>query len=144
MAKDNRSLTFIWINVIALTYAAVSFYLGQGWLHDLTRLTGSYTFSLFIVLFIAIIPGYLNTSLLASLFLYKYQPVHLEDSQFPPINVLIAAYNEEDSVMEMVRGLKNQDYPNTFDILVMDDGSKDNTVERLNKIKPQNMQVIPV
>ena len=142
MKKDNRFTTFIWINVIAVSYALVCFYLGSSWINELTGVTGNKIFSVLIVLFIAIIPGYLNILLLASLYFYKYVPARIKPSAFPPINLLIAAYNEEDSVAEMLRGLRNQTYPNKVDILVIDDGSTDHTIERLKKAKMPNLRII--
>lgn len=144
MAKDNRLALFIWINAIALIYVAISIYLGQPWINDLARQTGSYALSVAIVSFIAIIPGYLNTMLLASLFFYKYEPVIMDDSKFPPISVLVAAYNEEESVLEMLRGLRNQDYPNAIEVLIVDDGSTDRMIERLNKVEFKGLRVMTV
>jgi peptidoglycan-N-acetylglucosamine deacetylase len=44
----------------------------------------------------------------------------------PTISILVPAYNEEMNAVESVRSLLNQDYPN-YEILFIDDGSKDNT-----------------
>jgi peptidoglycan-N-acetylglucosamine deacetylase len=44
----------------------------------------------------------------------------------PAISIIVPAYNEEMNAIESVRSLLNQDYPN-FEILFVDDGSKDNT-----------------
>ena len=89
MMKDNRLKAFIWINVIALLYALISFYLGQPWIHELTKVTGSNGLSVLIVLFIALIPGYLNILLLASLYFYKYRPARIKPSEFPPIKYIL-------------------------------------------------------
>jgi len=48
----------------------------------------------------------------------------------PPISLIAPAYNEEATCVESVRSLLTLEYPN-YDILVVNDGSADRTVERL-------------
>ncbi len=46
----------------------------------------------------------------------------------PTVSVIIAAYNEEKVIARTVRALLDGDYPN-LEVLVVDDGSKDNTAQ---------------
>jgi glycosyltransferase involved in cell wall biosynthesis len=46
------------------------------------------------------------------------------------IFIVIAAYNEESAISDVVRGLKREGYP---DIVVVDDGSKDDTYNKAEK-----------
>lgn len=50
----------------------------------------------------------------------------------PPITLLAPAYNEEATCVESVRSLLTLEYPE-YDILVINDGSKDGTIDRLTK-----------
>lgn len=50
----------------------------------------------------------------------------------PPITLIAPAYNEEATCVESVRSLLTLEYPE-YDILVVNDGSKDGTVARLEK-----------
>lgn len=50
----------------------------------------------------------------------------------PPISILLPAYNEEAGVVESVTSLLNLRYPE-FEIVVVNDGSKDGTVARLEE-----------
>lgn len=50
-----------------------------------------------------------------------------EPSWFPPVSVLIAAYNEEKVIATTLRHLLDSDYPALIEIIVVDDGSKDCT-----------------
>jgi len=50
----------------------------------------------------------------------------------PPISILLPAYNEEAGVVESVTSLLNLRYPE-FEIVVVNDGSKDGTIERLRE-----------
>jgi cellulose synthase/poly-beta-1,6-N-acetylglucosamine synthase-like glycosyltransferase len=48
----------------------------------------------------------------------------------PGISIVAPAYNEETTVVDNVRSLLDMDYP-TFEIIIINDGSKDKTLERL-------------
>ena len=50
----------------------------------------------------------------------------------PPVSVVIAAYNEEKVIARTVRSILNNGYPN-LEIVVVDDGSKDETLRVLNE-----------
>jgi poly-beta-1,6-N-acetyl-D-glucosamine synthase len=59
---------------------------------------------------------------------------HLPElSSYPPVSVLIPCYNEEENIRETIEILKQQKYPN-FEIIAVNDGSKDNTLEILNSL----------
>jgi cellulose synthase/poly-beta-1,6-N-acetylglucosamine synthase-like glycosyltransferase len=48
----------------------------------------------------------------------------------PPLSVIIPAHNEENSIVETVHSVLQADYPE-MQIVVVDDGSRDSTLERL-------------
>jgi peptidoglycan-N-acetylglucosamine deacetylase len=45
----------------------------------------------------------------------------------PPVSVLIAAYNEEKVIGKTLQSVLNTSYPGTLEVVVVDDGSRDNT-----------------
>lgn len=55
----------------------------------------------------------------------------LPDSAFPPISIIVSAYNEEKVIADSVRALLALDYP-TYEVVVVNDGSEDTTLERLD------------
>lgn len=115
--------SFIW--------ASFSFYLAQPWIEDLNNYYHK-IWSYCLVLGIAIIPGFFNAFLVASLFLDKrpeYGHLVYEDSILPPISILIAAFNEEDTIADTLDSILKQDYPGEIEVFVSDDGSSDNTAE---------------
>lgn len=65
-----------------------------------------------------------------------------------PISILVPAYNEEETVCESVYSLLRLNYPN-YEIIVVNDGSKDKTIERLvSEFELQNIfynppQILP-
>jgi glycosyltransferase involved in cell wall biosynthesis len=55
-------------------------------------------------------------------------------SDFPLVSIVIPTYNCADYIEGAVKSVLNQTYPN-IEILVIDDGSKDNTLELLSKYR---------
>jgi biofilm PGA synthesis N-glycosyltransferase PgaC len=113
--------------VAGLLWVGFSLWLSRGWItalgHDLTL-----PLAIVVIAGIAIIPGYLNIQLLSSIMLDRAPPLRF-DIDFPPIAVLVAAYNEQDSIAETLDYALRTDYPGEFEIVVADDGSTDGTRE---------------
>jgi biofilm PGA synthesis N-glycosyltransferase PgaC len=74
----------------------------------------------------ALVPGFMNAFLIASLVLDR-RPPRRRPSRYPAVSILIAAYNEESSIADTLRSLAQQSYPGTFEVFVIDDGSRDRT-----------------
>lgn len=61
----------------------------------------------------------------------NYMKRMVEYSPFTPgVSIVAPAYNEEVTVVDNVNSLLQQDYPN-FEIIIVNDGSKDKTLEKL-------------
>jgi len=95
-------------NVIVIVY----FFMGNG----------AYT----ILMFVAAGGAFVNNRRL------DYQSMEdMRDSRaMPPLTVIIPAHNEEDSIIETVLSVIQADYPD-MQIVVVDDGSHDSTLDRL-------------
>lgn len=48
------------------------------------------------------------------------------DENYVPVSILVPAYNEEATILDCIKSLASQNYPN-YEIIVIDDGSSDNT-----------------
>ncbi len=59
-------------------------------------------------------------------------PTLRSSAERPAVSVIIPAYNEEESLREVIRGVRNtlSQLTNRFEILVVDDGSTDATADR--------------
>jgi len=87
---------------------------------------GHIMFGLFLV---AIILGLSKILFLGIMAIYQRSKVKKEQfssHQFPKVDIIVPAYNEEVNILKSLNNLLLTDYPN-FRIVFVDDGSKDNT-----------------
>ncbi len=109
----------------AILWGAFSVWASQFWYQDLSAVIGGF-FAGFLILFIAIIPGFINAFMIFSLFMDK-RPVRKHLDTYPPISILIAAYNEESVIADTLESISKQNYPGGLEVIFVDDGSKDQT-----------------
>jgi biofilm PGA synthesis N-glycosyltransferase PgaC len=128
--------------IFALSWMGFSFWYSQPWYEDLSHEIGTYL-AYFLITFIAIIPGFMNAFVAMALFLDK-RPKVIDQQRYPPVTVLIAAYNEEKSIASTLSGIFLQDYPEAIRIIVINDGSSDKTVDSVLTLKAshQNLELI--
>src|SRR5688572_22549062 len=134
--QERRSLyvtvkqKFVIATGFALLWFGVSLWLAQPWVAQLSEQVGA-AIAYAVVMMIALVPGFLNAHILMSVLLDSPRalPKQIMDhpEAFPPITVLIAAYNEEENLPETLMSLLLQDYPASVEIVVADDGSTDET-----------------
>ncbi len=110
--------------------------LGQGW--------GS-TSAAFIrsPVLILVLLEFLHLAFITTLWL-KYRPVALpSDADLPTLTVIIPAYNEGPMVEQSIRSVVKANYPHDkLEILVVDDGSRDDTFFHMEKLRKQHPQVV--
>jgi poly-beta-1,6-N-acetyl-D-glucosamine synthase len=121
-----RSLRIAATMVAGLAWATASFVVDLPWIRDLGD-TITFPLALAVVLGIAIIPGYLNVQLLTSVLLDRPKRLPHDPPDAPAVTVLVAAYNEADEIERTLDALTAQDYPGSFSVVVVDDGSTDAT-----------------
>ena len=116
----------------ALSWMAISTALAVPWSDELASLLGAPAAWLLITL-IALVPGFLNTHLVLSLLLDR--PRQLDEiGELPPVTVLIAAWNERDSLPDTIRAFSRLSYPGRCELLIVDDGSTDGTIDALDEV----------
>ncbi|MGY0561028.1 glycosyltransferase [Luteimonas sp. A277] len=111
---------------IALTWTGLSIWLSRPWLNDLAELIGL-TAAIVIITFIAYVPGFMNGFLIASTLMDR-RPPRRKPAQYPPVTILVACYNEQEGIAATIQSLAEQEYPGDMTVLVMDDGSTDDSV----------------
>jgi biofilm PGA synthesis N-glycosyltransferase PgaC len=94
-------------------------------MRDLALLS-NWAIAIFVVGGIALVPGVMNAFVAASLLLDR-RPPRQALARYPGLTILIAAYNEEKSILQTLRSVELQDYPGEIETIVIDDGSTDGT-----------------
>ena len=61
---------------------------------------------------------------------------------FPPVSVIVPAYNEEAAIAATIASLLDTDYPGTVEVIVVDHGSLDRTAEIVDSITLPSVQLI--
>lgn len=112
---------------VALAWAAFSTWIALPWIEDLGGSIGV-PLAVLVIVGIAILPGYLNANLVASLLIDRPPPLRF-DLELPDVTVIVACFNEEQAVEETIDYIAKQQYPADLRILVADDGSTDRTLE---------------
>ncbi|MGE8206545.1 glycosyltransferase family 2 protein [Heyndrickxia sp. NPDC080065] len=110
---------------IALIWMVFSICISYPWIADLAKIV-TFPIAVIIITGIAYIPGYLNAFLIMSL-LFDKQPVVKDEFPIDPVTILIAAYNEEKSIYNTVKYIKNQDHKGKIKVIIIDNASKDKT-----------------
>ncbi|HKH22870.1 MAG TPA: glycosyltransferase, partial [Solirubrobacterales bacterium] len=121
-------LKLLFVALCSLGWVGFSLWLAIPWIADLGQ-SITVPLAAAVIAGIAIIPGYLNAHLISSLLFDKAPPLRF-DLEFPAITLIVAAYNEAEQIQETLDYASAQDYPGELRILVADDGSTDETLER--------------
>ena len=117
---------FSLVCVLAAAWVAVSVWLSLPWLAELSRLMG-FPLALVSIAFIAYVPGFMNAFLVGSI-LCDRRPARVTPVAYPEVCVLIACYNEQENIADTLASLSLQDYPGHAEVVVIDDGSSDDTL----------------
>ncbi len=126
---------FIITCAVSTAWMLLSIWLSQPWFEQLSAHT-SPAIAFFLIGFIAIIPGFMNAFIMVALALDKRPPVPLH-SRYPSVTVLVAAYNEASSIEDTVRSLMRQNYLGELQVMVINDGSADQTANIVRGLLPE-------
>lgn len=119
--------------VSGFLWALFSYNLAEKWIIDFGSIVGIWI-SILVIFGIAIIPGFMNAFMVASLWLDRRPPRKPKHQRYPAITILIAAYNEQDNILSTLESIDRQDYPGDMTTIVINDGSKDNTVVKIKEV----------
>lgn len=113
----------------ATAWCALSWWLSLPWFSDLAAAL-TLPLAIFLVGGIALVPGFMNAFLASSLALDRRPPRRIP-IRYPALTILIAAYNEQDTIHDTLLSIEKQDYPAPLQVIVIDDGSRDATAQRV-------------
>ena len=125
---------------VASAWAVLSYEIAQRWISDLSALVGA-PLAVLLILGIAILPGFMNAFLVTGL-LVDRRPRRRPVAHYPDITILVAAYNEEDSIISTLESIARQIYAGQIEVIVINDGSTDGTMEKLASISYPWLKVI--
>ena len=111
--------------VLSLAWLLFSIEVSRPWLDDLGQLTNPVV-ALVCLSFIAYVPGFMNVFMIVSLLLDQ-RPRRRPRSDYPGLTILIAAYQEERTIVHTLASIARERYPGTLEIIVLNDGSTDGT-----------------
>jgi biofilm PGA synthesis N-glycosyltransferase PgaC len=121
---------FLLALLAATAWAGMSSHLAERWFHDLADAAG-WGAALFLIAFVAIIPGFMNAFVFASLAMDR-RPARRPLEAYPPLTILVAAYNEAGQIGPTLDSIARQDYPAPVGVVVVNDGSADATSAEAN------------
>lgn len=113
----------------AILWTAASIFLAGYWLSQLSSHIGMVLASI-VILGIAIIPGFMNAFLFASLVMDR-RPKRIKLDAYPAVTILTAAYNEAGAIIETLNSIERQHYSGQLEVIVINDGSTDATAALL-------------
>jgi biofilm PGA synthesis N-glycosyltransferase PgaC len=110
---------------IAAAWTAFSVWISQPWLHDLAQVVG-WGLAIFAITFIAYVPGFMNSFLISTILMDR-RPRRTPLRHYPDLSILVACYNEVENIGRTITSLALQEYPGRMEVLILDDGSSDDT-----------------
>ncbi len=117
---------------LALLYFICAIFINISWIIDIACYFG-YFLAIYLVTFIALIPGFNFVFMFISLLLQKAKEkkscIKEED-----VTVLIPMYNSEKYIKETIKSIMKQKYSGNIYINILDDGSEDGSYELVNSL----------
>ncbi|CAG1011349.1 poly-beta-1,6-N-acetyl-D-glucosamine synthase [Rhizobiaceae bacterium] len=118
---------FLIAMTVSLAWFALTIWIAIPWMQELAALAG-WAVAMFAIGGIALIPGFMNAFLVTSL-AHDRRPPRAPVACYPSITILIAAYNEARSIADTIASVERQSYPGPIEVIVIDDGSTDDTAD---------------
>ena len=123
---------FLVSTMFALLYLLCSIFININWINDIACYFG-YFFAIYLVVFIAIIPGFIFVFMLISLLWDKKEEKNCKPKE-EDVTILIPVYNAEKTIKETIESIKKQKYCGNIFVNIIDDGSTDGTLEVLKSM----------
>ena len=118
--------------MISLFYLVISIFINVNWIYDIACYFG-YFVAIYLVTFIALIPGFVFIFTLISL-LFDKKKKKINPQKEEDVTILIPVYNAKNSIKETLESIKKQKYSGNICVNIIDDGSNDGTLELLKSM----------
>lgn len=123
--------------IISLFYLILATYININWINEIAAYFG-YPFAIYLVVFVALIPGFIYIFTLISILIIKRKKQNNIKSNCN-ITILIPVYNAMKSIEKTIESILCQKYCGKINIIVIDDGSTDESLEILKKINQNSL-----
>lgn len=123
---------FLISTMISLVYFICSIFININWIHDIACYFG-YFLSIYLVVFIAIIPGFIFVFMFISLLCIKKEK-KIGITKEEDVTILIPVYNAKKTIKETIESIKKQKYCGNIYVNIIDDGSTDGSLELLQSM----------
>lgn len=124
---------FLISTILSVVYLICAVFININWINNIACYFG-YFLSIYIVLFIALIPGFIYVFMLISLLWDKKEKKTINKRE-EDVTILIPMYNAKKSIKETIDSIKKQKYCGNICINIIDDGSTDGSLEMLKSMK---------
>lgn len=91
-------------------------------------------FQYFVIYVASFIGLFASLVFLLTLFEHKERIKNPLPTKFPFVSILIPAYNEGENIAQTIQSVQNLEYKGKYEIIIIDDGSKDNTFKIASRI----------
>ena len=123
---------FLVSTMISLFYFICSIFININWINDIACYFG-YFLAIYLVVFIALIPGFIFIFMFISL-LWDKKEKKICMTKEEDVTILIPVYNAKKSIKETIESIKKQKYCGNIYINIIDDGSTDGSLDLLKSM----------
>ena len=124
---------FLISTMLSFVYLICAIFINISWINDIACYFG-YFLSIYLVLFIALIPGFIYIFMLINL-LWNKKEKKTNKKKEEDVTILIPMYNAKKSIKETIESINKQKYCGKIYINIIDDGSTDGSLELLKSMK---------
>lgn len=117
--------------IISLFYLIFATCININWIHEIAAYFG-YPLAIYLVVFVALIPGFIYIFTLFSIIFTKREK-NICFKRGCDVTVLIPVYNAQNSIEKTIDSIIHQRYCGRIHIIVIDDGSTDESLKILKK-----------
>lgn len=118
--------------MLSLVYFICAIFININWINDIACYLG-YCLSIYLVLFIALIPGFIFIFMFISLLCNKKEK-RVDIKKEEDVTILIPVYNAKKSIKETIESIRKQKYCGDIFVNIIDDGSTDGSFELLESM----------
>jgi len=134
------TIKFVLAQIGAILWVLFSFWIALPWISGLDSVIGPVP-TILIILGVAVLPGYISGFVFFSVLL-DHRPALTKIGHYPPVSILIAAYNEEHTIADTLRSVLSQSYAGDMEVIVIDDGSKDQTSAQVEAMVDPRLRLV--